>query len=141
VRLDRGKMPDVVQAYDSILRRRDISAFDRLQLVQSLGEMGEAARPALGILTEHLKHRDRKTQLAAAEAILKIDENQIAVVVAFLSDYLQSTGHWDRERAAEMLGELGRKAKPAAAALRHAAKDTDTKVRVKALEALRKVAE
>ena len=137
--IDPNEAPSIIPVYLDLLDRRDIPLPWRPHLVRWLGEMGLAALPVVPGLIELLKHRDRKTQLAAAEGLLRIDEKQTATVVSFLTDYLKRKDYWDREQAAEMLGKLGPAAKPAAAALKAATMDADEKVRASAIKALLKI--
>lgn len=138
-RIDPTRARKIVPVFVELLHRKDITYSSRLNIVATLGKIGREAQAAAPIMMTHLNHRDRRIQLAAAEALLKIDERQSSVVVPFLIEYLRRTDQWDRDRAAEMLGQLGPKAKAAAPALREATKDADPRVRANATEALKKI--
>ncbi|MBI4663870.1 MAG: HEAT repeat domain-containing protein [Verrucomicrobia bacterium] len=138
-RIDPGEGPTIVPVFIEILGHRDIASSERLSLVRLLGEMEATAWPAVAVLRDHLKHRDRKTQLAAARSLLKIDRRTTPEAVAFLIQYLERTDYWDRDRAAELLGKLGPAAKAALPALRRAAIGEDESLRAKAIDALKDI--
>jgi HEAT repeat protein len=139
MQIDRSHAPKYLPILLELLQRNDLTYESRLRIIETLGGIGPQAPAAIPILTEHLQHRDRMLQLAAAEALLRIDGLQASVVVPFLIEYLRRTDQWDRDRAAQILGQLGPKAKAAAPALREAVNDSNASVRLRATEALRMI--
>jgi HEAT repeat protein len=107
-------------------------------LIEALGEMGAAARPALPALAK-ATHRTADIDLAvrrATEAIVAAgDDQQISALV----QQLQSRDAGTRLRAAKSLGDLGPAARGAVAGLTGALTDTDGDVRRAAVTALRAI--
>jgi HEAT repeat protein len=107
-------------------------ALDRAQAVQLLGQMGADAKDGCETLLESLNDPDANVRHFASQALNQIGEAAIPTVQAALA-------HKDvtlRRQAAETLGRMGARAKPAAPALTELLKDDDRLTRVKAAQAL-----
>ena len=138
-RIDPSQKSRVVPVFLELLSRKDITYSSRLSIVESLGNIGPEAHVTVPILLEHLKHRDRRIRLAAAEALWKIDGRQVLQVVSFLIGHLESKDCWHRELAAEVLGEIGPLAKEAVPALKLARDEGDKRLGVNAIKALKRI--
>jgi HEAT repeat protein/TolB-like protein len=115
---------------------RDKESCVRLEAARALGEFGaEAALPDL--LEIARSDADTNVQAAAVDALAAIGSPGIEA----LAEVLQSGNVEARRHAARRLFNLGRLAKPAAAALRQASKDTDAVVRTHATAALTNLGE
>lgn len=104
----------------------------RNQLVGALGAMGPAAEPAIPLIAECFRSRDRFAVRPCAYALAGIGPKALPHLVAGLAD--PDAGH--RAAAAEALGRMGAAAGSAAPLLRKALKDDDEQVRQQAERAL-----
>lgn len=138
-KIDRAQAPKIVPVFVQLLSQKNLSHSSRRSLVELLGKIGPEARASVPLLIENLNHRDRRIQLAVAEALWKIAPPQTPRVVTFLTAYLQRKDYWFREVAAELLGKIGPASKAAVPALKRAIEQSDPILRERANEALQKI--
>ena len=99
----------------------------------TLGNMGEAARPAVPALARAFSRDDMNAVVGAALARIG---PAAAVAVPELTSALTDASNAVRQHAARALGRIGPAARPAAGALQKATGDRDPAVRREAREAL-----
>lgn len=105
----------------------------RRKAVVALGEMRDAAVPALATLVASLAFDESTTvRDVAAEALARIGGPAVPILARLLADRDESV----RLRAASALAAAGDAARPAAGALERAVEDESPVVRLKAAEAL-----
>ena len=104
----------------------------RNQLAGALGAIGPAADPAIPLIAECFRSRDRFAVRPCAYALAAIGPKALPHLVAGLADAAAA----DRAAAAEALGRMGSAAGSAAPLLRKALKDDDEQVRQQAERAL-----
>lgn len=124
-------MMESLSAREDRLRRQ--SAF-------ALGQLGEAAKPAVPALIKVLTTADNGAGLRglAAQALGEIGPGGAAAVTS-LRAALKDADPFVRHRAAYALGRIGPKAKGATAALKELLKDQDAYVRRAAAHALKQI--
>lgn len=106
----------------------------------ALGEIGPPAVSALPALLKRLKDEDGDVRVAAAVALVRIapDKHAEAALAAIVAE-LKNPDLLIRIVAADALGDLGPRARPAAAALNGALKDPEPEVRQAAKDAQSRV--
>jgi HEAT repeat protein len=113
----------------------------RLGAVETLREMGPAAKPAVAALTERLQDPDLGVRLEAAYAIWKIDgkaEPGLPILIKALEPGEQGNDLY-RTKAVYVLGEIGPEAKVALASLVAMMGHKDWRVREYVADALGKI--
>ncbi len=106
----------------------------------ALGEIGPPAASAVAALLKRLKDEDGDVRVAAALALVRIDPDKHAdAALAAIVAELKNPDLLIRIEAADALGELGSRARSAAAALNGALKDPEPEVRQAAKDAQSKV--
>src|SRR5262249_30031976 len=129
---------DAVPALEDALRDKQ-EADLRMRAALALGAIGPAARSAQKSLINATADPEARVRVYAADALGRIDDTQIKLVVNGLREVLKSRAVDVRVRttAAAFLGELGPRAAEARPELNDAAKEDDPQLREKANEALK----
>jgi len=131
--------PPAAEAALEPLRKRlkEAKAGERFPLVQALGRLGEAARPALADLLPLAETKDPVERFVARQALARIrpDDASFKLVADLLADAPEV-----RSPVARFLAEAGPKAAAAAPALRKAMEDPEPLVRLDAAVALWRIA-
>jgi HEAT repeat protein len=125
----------------SILDRlQDEKVFWRRKAARYLAEMRPDSHEAIPALNRALKDPDSETRILAVRAIVQIDPGQADAVVPILRDALLDRGPRRRtSTAAQILGDLGPRARDAVPALAEATEDSFAPAASAAADALEKV--
>jgi HEAT repeat protein len=95
---------------------------ERWAVVDLLGRVGPAARPAVPVLLKRLRDRDLDHRARAATALVRIAPTEAGPAIPVLLERLRDPGHSERRfELLEELRRLGPTAAPAAAALKELA--------------------
>ncbi len=112
---------------------------EKFAAIKAIAEIGPHAAPAIPALVETIRvtrNRDKKMLLACNYALLGMGKEIVPYMISLLKD-----DDWEMRRgAAWILGKVGPDAKDAVPALTEALNDTNAAVRMKAAEALKKIA-
>jgi hypothetical protein len=141
--------PDALAAHSREARRTDVPGLVgqlasphvrvRRRAAVRLEELGDKGQPALPALRRTLADPDERVRLWAAEAVLKIAPEAHADVVPALAALLAGRDNFHRAMAANRLGDLGARARPAVPALLRLLADPEHGPREAARRALREI--
>jgi HEAT repeat protein len=134
--------PAVIPVLIELLRWQDPTTYDqptRNGAALRLGELGQAAAPAIPVLIESLGHRDALVRYHALRGLAGIgvfDERVVPAIARALADPAPAV----RRQAVVGLEQMGDAARGAGAALERAQDDEDPAVRERARRLLRRLA-
>ena len=120
------------------LQRHDAAGHERVEAVETLGDIGLAARPAIPALTRGLRDESAGVRALAAEALGTVAQEEPAAAQS-LASALGDEDDRVRRNAAFALIRLGPHAEPAIPALRNVLYDRDRYVRGDAAQALLRI--
>lgn len=120
-----------------MLKEPDLAAkTSAIAAISALGPEAKEATPAIIETIRQVRNRDKRMLVACVDALLGMGKEAVPYLIDLLKD-----DTWEMRRgSAWMLGKLGPDAKDAVPALTEALNDPNEVVRLKAAEALKKIA-
>jgi HEAT repeat protein len=106
--------------------------------IEALGGIGPGAKVALPEILEVMSHDEIGARLVAAQAVWRIERNSDLSVPVLLHGLTAKENYW-RQKACEVLAEIGPPGKAAAPKLRELLNDPSDEVQKAAKEALDKI--